>query len=94
MNPNPVVYSVLSAIGTYLLLDYLQQRHDITTILAGTIAPIVSPRAKIPGTGIIHSAMVDPSGGEQANSSMITSFNSLAGKRLGAVYFTNIWGKG
>jgi hypothetical protein len=90
---NPIVYSILSAIGTYVLLDYLQQRHDIATVVAGTIAPIVAPRAKIPGTGIIHSAMVDTSGNEQVTSAMITAFNSLAGKRLGAVYWTDHWFK-
>ncbi len=42
-------------------------------------------------TGIIQGAMVDESGNEDANATLVNAFNNLAGKKIGVAYFSDNW---
>ena len=41
--------------------------------------------------GIIQGAMVDESGNEDANATLVNAFNNLAGKKIGVAYFSDNW---
>lgn len=51
--------------------------------LAGTTRPITN--------GIIHGAMTDGTGHEDANADLVNAFNNLAGKKIGVAYFSDNW---
>jgi beta-mannanase len=65
----------------------LNNRASITEIavngLAGTTRLITN--------GIIHGAMTDMTGYENANADLVNAFNNLAGKKIGVAYFSNNW---
>ena len=65
----------------------LNNRASITEIavngLAGTTRLITN--------GIIHGAMTDGTGHEDANADLVNAFNNLAGKKIGVAYFSNNW---
>ena len=41
--------------------------------------------------GIIHGAMTDGAGHEDANADLVNAFNNLAGKKIGVAYFSDNW---
>ncbi|MGB0029462.1 MAG: glycosyl hydrolase [Nitrososphaeraceae archaeon] len=41
--------------------------------------------------GIIQGAMVDESGNEDGNATLVNAFNNLAGKKIGVAYFSDNW---
>ena len=41
--------------------------------------------------GIIHGAMTDGAGHEDANGDLVNAFNNLAGKKIGVAYFSDNW---
>jgi hypothetical protein len=76
----------------FLLLLYLSSQDTKEAYATVTLVAPVAPR--VINNGIIHGAMVDENGQETASAEQIQHFNSLAGKKLGVVCFSDRWYSG
>jgi hypothetical protein len=76
----------------FLLLLYLSSQDTKEAYATMTIVAQVAPR--VINNGITHGVMVDENGQETASAEQMQHFNSLAGKKVGVVYFSDRWYSG